>query len=86
LFLSVASVCLAAALIAVPFGRVIIADGSGALTAGAAFAAAAGLAAAGFLAAPAVSSAGLFEQPTPPKTTPAAKTSQRLLRIWELNI
>jgi len=69
----------------VPFGRVIIADGSGALTAGAAFAAA-GLTAADFLAAPAVSSAGLFEQPTPPKTTPAAKTSQRLLRIWELNI
>src|SRR5205807_7989079 len=54
LFLSVASVCLAAALIAVPFGKVIIVAGSGALATTAGFAAA-GFAAAGFRGALAVS-------------------------------
>src|SRR2546430_14596686 len=46
LFLSVASVCLAAALIAVPFGKVIIVAGSGGLGTTGGFAAA-GFAAAG---------------------------------------
>src|SRR5436190_20479223 len=79
LFLSVASVCLAAALIAVPFGKVIIVVGSAAL------AITAGFAASGFLAAltallPALLLALLvasFEQPATVKTPAPAKTSQR---------
>src|SRR5207302_10447659 len=54
LFLSVASVCLAAALIVVPFGMVIIVVGSGALSSTAGFAAV-GFGASGFLASLAVS-------------------------------
>jgi hypothetical protein len=69
LFLSVASVCLAAALIAVPFGKVIIVVGSAAL------ATAAGFGAAGFLAAWAVSLVALSEQPATAKTAATAKAS-----------
>src|SRR5207247_1239043 len=69
LFLSVASVCLAAALIAVPFGKVIIVVGSAAL------ATAAGFAAGGLLAAVAVSLVALFEQPATVRTAAAAKAS-----------
>src|SRR5213082_1564586 len=71
LFLSVASVCLAAALIAVPFGKVIIVAGSGAL------ATTAGFAAVGFRGALAVSLVALSEQPATAKTAAPAKTSQR---------
>src|SRR5437763_16919252 len=62
LFLSVASVCLAAALIAVPFGRVILVAGSGAFATTAGFAAVA-FAAAGFPGALAVWLVALSEQP-----------------------
>src|SRR2546423_12387048 len=61
LFLSVASVCLAAALIAVPFGRVIIVAGSGALATTAGFSSPS-FASAGFLGALAVLLMGLSEQ------------------------
>src|SRR6266478_9467433 len=75
LFLSVARVCLAAALIAVPFGKVIIVADSAALATTAGFAATAGFA--GFAAA-AGSSVADFEQPAAVKTAAAAKTTQRL--------
>src|SRR6266513_6370203 len=71
LFLSVASVCLAAALIAVPFGKVIIVVGSCAL------ATTAGFVAAGFAAALTALLVASFEQPATVKTPAPAKTSQR---------
>src|SRR5712692_11116180 len=89
LFLSVASVCLVAVLIAVPFGKVIIAAGSAALAAAAGFDATAGLdaaalvgagcftAAAGF-AVLLASSVAVFEQLATVRTTAtAAKASQK---------
>src|SRR2546427_11578416 len=82
LFLSGASVCLAAALIAVPFGKVIIVVGSASLATVTGFAATAGFAAAaGFV--PACFavllawSVAAFEQPAAVKTAAAAKLSQR---------
>src|SRR5260370_39378826 len=92
LFLSVASVCLAAALIAVPFGKVIIVVGSAALATAAGFAATACFAAAAGFAAPAsfavllVSSVAVFEQPAAVKTAAAAKSSQRFRCTCEVNI
>src|SRR6266852_183061 len=71
LFLSVASVCLAAALIAVPFGKVIIAAGSAALASTAGFALLAC-----FAVLPA-SSVAVFEQAAAVKAAAAAKVSQR---------
>src|SRR5258708_31233081 len=91
LFLSVASVCLAAALIAVPFGRVIIAAGSAALATMAGFAAAAGFAAtAGFallacFAVLLVWSVAVFEQAAAVKAAAAAKASQKFRCASELN-
>src|SRR5438876_10176201 len=79
LFLSVASVCLAAALIAVPFGKVIIVVGSAAL------ATAAGFGAGGLLAAVAVSLVSLFEQPATVRTAAAAKASLRFRWNSELD-
>jgi len=76
LFLSVASVCLAAALIAVPFGKVIMVVGSAALATAAGFAAA-GFAAAGFLGMLAVSLVAWFEQPATVKTAATVKASLR---------
>src|SRR5947207_15520248 len=70
LFLSVASVCLAAALIAVPFGKVIMVVGSAALATAAAFGAG------GRLAAVAVSFVVLFEQPATVSTAAAAQASR----------
>src|SRR5438067_12054572 len=75
LFLSVASVCLAAALIAVPFGRVIIVAGCGAFAAATGLAAAEVFATAGFLPELAASSVALFEQPHAVSTAAADKAS-----------
>src|SRR2546427_11764013 len=86
LFLSVASVCLAAALIAVPFGKVIIVAGSAALATAAGLAATAGFAATGGFAAAAgfagllASSVAGFQQAATLKTAAAAKASQRFPR------
>src|SRR5258707_7044726 len=82
LFLSVASVCLAAALIAVPFGKVIIVAGSAALATTAGFAATAGFA--GFAAA-AGSSVADFEQPAAVKTAAAAKANPRFRYTLKIN-
>src|SRR5260370_1686163 len=82
LFLSVASVCLAAALIAVPFGKVIIVAGSASLATTAGFAATAGFA--GFAAATG-SSVADFEQPAAVKTAAPSKTSQRFRCTLEFN-
>jgi hypothetical protein len=82
LFLSVASVCLAAALIAVPLGKVIIVAGAGSA---ALATTAAGFAAAGFLPALAVSFVAWFEQPATVKTAAAAKASLSFRWISELN-
>src|SRR5256884_8373413 len=83
LFLSVASVCLAAALIAVPFGRVIIVAGSGALATTAGFASA-GFAAAGFLGALAVSLVAFVEEPSTGSNAGPSKSSTRIR--WYLGI
>src|ERR1700732_3928108 len=85
LFLSVASVCLAAALIAVPFGKVTIVVGSAALATAAGFAATAGFAAAAGFAVLA-SSVAVCEQPAAVKTAAAAKLSQRFRFTFELII
>src|SRR5438128_7374965 len=84
LFLSVASVCLVAALIAVPFGKVIIVVGSSALATTAGFAAAAGFAVSVSFAA-LLASVAVFEQPAAVKTAAAAKASQRLRCTRVLN-
>src|SRR5258705_13947410 len=72
LFLSVASVCLVAALIEVPFGKVIIVVGSAALATAAGFGAACLLAVVAFLL------VALFEQPATAKTAATGKASLRL--------
>src|SRR6266853_683342 len=81
LFLSVASVCFVAALIAVPFGKVTIAAGSAALATAAGFAAGfaatAGFALLACFAALLASSVAVFEQAAAVKAAAAAKASQR---------
>src|SRR6266478_4876839 len=73
LFLSVASVCLAAALIAVPFGKVTMVAGSAVLASAACFAVLL------------VSSVAVFEQAAANKPAAAAKASHRFRRTRELN-
>src|SRR5260370_18701688 len=79
LFLSVASVCLTAALMAVPFGKVTIVVGSAALATAAGFAAAAGFAVSAFFAVLPASSVAVFEQPAAVKTPAPAKATPKLL-------
>src|SRR5258707_15503709 len=88
LFLSVVSVCLAAALIAVPFGKVTIVAGSAALATAAGFAVAARFAAAAGFSVSAsffvllASSVAVFEQAAAVQTAGAAKANQKVPCTW----